>query len=138
MRKPLMMTVVALMAAIGFAAPAQATVNDVPMPFGMAYGNSTTTGTINFTDGYTASVSATVHAASGSRMFCFWGTNGDVETGAKCSPWANAGGPNRTYSDSLRIALPGGVQQVHIAMYDENTNPLAGVNCTRTGCYRAF
>ncbi|MEU0340395.1 hypothetical protein ABZ092_15855 [Streptomyces bobili] len=138
MRKPLMAIAVAVMAAIGFAAPAQATANTVDMPFGMAYGNSTTTGTIHFTDGYSASVSGTVHAASGARMVCFWGANGNVETSAICSQWAYAGGPNQSFSGSLRIALPGGVQRVYIAMYDENVTPLAGEFCTRNGCTRTF
>jgi hypothetical protein len=135
MRKALMVMVVAVMAAIGFAAPAQASVD---MPFGMAYGNSTTSGTIHFTDGYSASVSGAVHAASGSRMVCAWGANGDVETAAFCSPWAYAGGPNQSFSGSLSIALSGGVQRVYIAMYDENINPLAEEFCTRSGCTRMY
>ena len=135
MRKALMVMVVAVMAAIGFAAPAQATVD---MPFSMAYGNSTTSGTIHFTDGYSASVSGAVHAASGSRLVCVWGENGSVSTDAFCSPWANAGGPNQSFSGSLQIALSGGVQRVYITMYDENVTPLAEEFCTRSGCTRLY
>ncbi len=138
MRKTLMVTAVAVMAAIGSTAPAQATVTSVDMPFGMNYGNSTTSGTIHFTDGYSASVSGAVHAASGSRMVCAWGANGDVTTTAICSPWANVGGPNRAFSGSLQIALSGGVQRVYIAMYDENVTPLAEEFCTRSGCTRLY
>ncbi|MEU0404095.1 hypothetical protein ABZ318_28475 [Streptomyces sp. NPDC006197] len=138
MRKPLMVMLVAVMVAIGFAAPAQATANSVDRPFSMNYGNSTTSGTIHFTDGYSASVSGAVHAASGSRMVCAWGANGDVTTGAICSPWANAGGPNQAFSGSLQIALSGGVQRVYIAMYDENVTPLAEEFCTRNGCTRLY
>ncbi|MFF8381652.1 hypothetical protein ACF07V_36790 [Streptomyces sp. NPDC015661] len=134
MRKSLMVTVVAVMAAIGFAAPAQATVNSVDRPYSLIYGNSTASGTIHFTDGYSASVSGVVHAASGARMVCAWGENGNVTTGAICSPWAYAGGPNQSFSGSLQIALPGGVQGVYIAMYDENVNPLTEKFCTRNSC----
>ncbi|MEV0119107.1 hypothetical protein AB0H77_38655 [Streptomyces sp. NPDC050844] len=136
MRKPLMVMVVALMAAIGFTAPAQATVNDVPMPFGMSYGNSTTTGKINFTDGYSASVSGVVHAASGRRMVCAYGVNGGASTVAVCSPWAYAGGPNQSFGGPLRIPRPGGVQRVVIMMQDENYTVLAQESCTRNGCTR--
>jgi hypothetical protein len=59
-----------MMAIIGFAAPTQATVTAVDMPFGMAFGNNTTTGTIHFTDGSTATVTGAVHAASGYRQVC--------------------------------------------------------------------
>lgn len=138
MRKPLMVMAVAVMTAIGFAAPAQATVNDVDMPFGMAYGNSTTTGTIHFTDGYSASVSGTVHAASGARRVCAYGVNGSATSGLICSPYAYAGGPNQPLSGSLRIALPGGVQRVYITMYNENNAALAQEFCTRNGCTREF
>lgn len=134
MRKSLMVMVVAVMAAIGFAAPAQATVNSVDRSFSLIYGNSTASGTIHFTDGYSASVSGTVHAASGSRMVCAWGENGKATTSAICSPWASAGGPNQSFSGSLQIALSGGVQTVYVAMYDENVNPLTEKSCTRTGC----
>ncbi|MET9886374.1 hypothetical protein ABZZ20_25200 [Streptomyces sp. NPDC006430] len=138
MRKPLMVMGAAVMAAISFAAPAQATVNSVDRPFSMAYGNSTTSGTIHFTDGYSASVSGVVHAASGSRMVCAWGENGNVTTSAICSPWAYAGGPNQSFSGSLQIALSGGVQRVYIAMYDENITPRAEEVCTRTSCTRLY
>ncbi|MET8294335.1 hypothetical protein ABZW02_09740 [Streptomyces sp. NPDC005180] len=139
MRKPLTATAVAVMAAIGLAAPAQATVNSVDRPFSMAYGNSTTSGTIHFTDGYSASLSGAVHAASGSRMVCAWGENGTVTTGNTiCSPWANAGGPDRSFSGSLQIELPGGVQRVYIAMYDENGTPRAEQVCSRTSCTRLY
>lgn len=138
MRRLLMAMAVAVMAAIGFAAPAQATVSSVNMPFGMAYGNSTTSGTIHFTDGYSASVSGAVHAASGLRMVCVWGANGDVTTDAFCSPWAVVGGANQPFSGSLQIALAGGVLRVYIAMYDENGTPVAEEFCTRSGCSRLY
>ncbi|MGP3691273.1 hypothetical protein ACTVZO_42555 [Streptomyces sp. IBSNAI002] len=135
MRKLLMLMVVALMASIGFAAPAQAA--PVSVPFNFAYGNSTAAGTINFTDGYTASVSGVVHAASGGRQVCATGFNGDVVSDTtRCSPWAYAGGPNQPWSGSLRIPRPGGVVEVYILMYDENDTMLAGVVCTRRGCSR--
>ncbi|MER5355678.1 hypothetical protein ABT093_35795 [Kitasatospora sp. NPDC002551] len=136
MRKPLMVLAAAATAAIGFAAPAQATVNDVDMPFGMAYGNSTTSGTIHFTDGYTASVTGAVHAASGARRVCVVGVNGGAESATVCSPWAYAGGANQPLSASLRIAVAGGVQRVYVAMYDENNALLAQEFCTRSGCTR--
>jgi hypothetical protein len=138
MRKPLMVMAVAVMAAIGFAAPAQATANTVDRPFSMAYGNSTTSGTIHFTDGYTASVSGAVHAASGFRRVCAYGVNGSTTSGLICSPWADAGGPNQPLSGSLRIALRGGVQGVYITMYDDNDAKLAREFCTRNGCTREF
>ncbi|MFJ6793805.1 hypothetical protein [Streptomyces sp. NPDC091268] len=138
MRKPVMVLVAALMTAIGVAGPAQAGVTSVDRPFGMAYGNSTTSGTIHFTDGYTASVAGSVHAASGSRMVCFWGENGTVTTPAKCSPWAYAGGPNQTFNEPLQLAMSGGVQRVYIAMYDENITPLAEEVCTRKSCTRLY
>ncbi|MFJ8085262.1 hypothetical protein ACIQ6Y_32180 [Streptomyces sp. NPDC096205] len=136
MRKLLMVMVVALMAAIGFAAPAQAA--PVSMPYGFAYGNSTATGTINFSDGYTASVSGVVHAASGRRQVCATGFNGDVvsDPPVLCSPWAYAGGQNPSWGGPLQIARPGGVLEVYILMYDENDTRLAGVVCTRRGCSR--
>ncbi|MFH8609976.1 hypothetical protein ACH4D5_21100 [Streptomyces sp. NPDC018029] len=137
MRKPLMVMVVAVMAAIGHTAPAQASVNTVDMPFGMAYGNSTTSGTIHFTDGYTASVSGAVHAASGLRQVCAQGVNGSLTSGRPlCSPYAFEGGPNQTISGSLRIPVAGGVQRVYITMYDEYNVPLAREFCTRNGCTR--
>ncbi len=133
MRKLLMVMVVALMASIGFAAPAQAA--PVSKPYSFAYGNSTATGTVSFTDGYTASVSGVVHAASGRREVCAVGFNGDVAADqVPCSPWAYAGGPNQPWSGSMRIPLPGGVTRVVILMYDENDNPMDGVVCTRGGC----
>ncbi|MFE6871236.1 hypothetical protein ACFVFS_32345 [Kitasatospora sp. NPDC057692] len=138
MRKPLMAMAAAALAAVGFAAPAQATVTDVNMPFGMAYGNSTTSGTIHFTDGYTATVSGTVHAASGARRVCALGVNGSTETGVTCSPWAYAGEANQALSASLRIALPGGVQRVYIFMGDESNKNVAQEYCTRSGCTREF
>jgi hypothetical protein len=138
MRKLLMVLVVAVMTAIGFAAPAQATVNTVDMPFGMAYGNSTTTGTIHFTDGYTASVSGTVHAASGGRRVCAYGVNGSTTSGLICSPYAYAGGPNTTLIGPLTISKPGGVVGVYITMYDENNSGLAREYCTRSGCTRVY
>ncbi|MEU3723227.1 hypothetical protein [Streptomyces sp. NPDC031705] len=136
MRKALMVMSVAVMTAIGFAAPAQAAVNDVDMPFGMAYGNSTTAGTIHFTDGYTATVSGAVHAASGYRRVCAYGANGDARSGLICSPYAQAGGADQPLSGSLRIAVPGGVQRVYITMYDGSNARLAEEFCTRNGCTR--
>jgi hypothetical protein len=129
-----MMMVVALMAAIGFAAPAQAV--SVSVSYSFAYGNSTATGTVNFTDGYTASVSGVVHAASGRRQVCATGSNGSVvsDPPVLCSPWAYAGGSNQPWGGSLRIARPGGVVEVYILMYDENDTQLTGVVCTRRGC----
>ncbi|MCY0932610.1 hypothetical protein OTB20_42230 [Streptomyces sp. H27-H1] len=139
MRKLLMVLVVAVMAAIGFAEPAQATVNTVDMPFGMAYGNSTTTGTIHFGDGYTASVSGTVHAASGGRSACAYGMNGNVlSNDIRCSSVAYAGGPNTTFGGTLQIPLSGGVVRVYIVMYDENGYALAKEFCTRIGCTRVY
>ncbi|MFM9442782.1 hypothetical protein [Streptomyces acidiscabies] len=133
MRKLLTVTVVALMASIGFAAPAQAA--PVSRPFSMPYGNSTVAGTIHFTDGYTASVSGVVHAASGGRQVCATGFNGDVVSDdTSCSPWAYAGGPNQSWSGSLRIPRPGGVVEVYILMYDENVDLLAATVCTRSSC----
>jgi hypothetical protein len=135
MRKLLMVMVVALMASIGFAAPAQAAVS---MPYSFAYGNSTASGTINFTDGYTASVSGVVHAASGQRQVCATGFNGDVvsDPPVRCSPWAYAGGPNPTWGGPLAISRPGGVVEVYLLMYDETDTARAGVVCTRGGCSR--
>ncbi|GAA1386870.1 hypothetical protein GCM10009639_11200 [Kitasatospora putterlickiae] len=138
MRKPLMVMAAAAFAAIGFTAPAQATVTDVDMPFGMAYGNSTTSGTIHFTDGYTASVSGAVHAASGARQVCVQGVNNTAATDTVCSPWAYEGGPNQPLSASLRIAAPGGVQRVYIWMVDGGNALLAQEYCTRSGCTRQF
>ncbi|MET9468040.1 hypothetical protein ABZY44_25230 [Streptomyces sp. NPDC006544] len=133
MRKLLTVMVVALMAAIGFAAPAQAA--PVSKPYSFAFGASTATGTVSFTDGYTASVSGVVHAASGRRKVCAVGLNGDaVSDEFPCSPWAYAGGPNQPWGGSMRIPLPGGVVQVGIMMYDENMEPLDGVICSRGGC----
>ncbi|CAM5648955.1 Secreted protein OS=Streptomyces fumanus OX=67302 GN=GCM10018772_35010 PE=4 SV=1 [Streptomyces fumanus] len=63
MRAFTMAVLTAACTAIGSAAgPAYATADDVNMSFGMAYGASTTSGTIHFTDGYTATVSGAVHA----------------------------------------------------------------------------
>jgi hypothetical protein len=136
MRKPLLMMGVALVVVTGFTAPAQATVNDVLVPFSMSYGNSTTTGKINFTDGYSASVSGVVHAASDRRMVCAYGVHGGASTVAVCSPWAYAGGPNQSFSGPVRIPRPGGVQQVVIMMQDQNYAVLAQTSCTRNGCTR--
>lgn len=138
MRTPLMAMAVAAMAAIGFAAPAQATVNTVDMPFGMAYGNSATTGTIHFTDGYTASVSGTVHAASDARQVCAYGMNGGTTSKTVCSPYAYAGEPNQSLSGSMRIEAAGGVQRVYLTMFDSNGIPLTGEFCGRSGCTRDF
>lgn len=133
MRKLLMVMVVALMASIGFAAPAQAA--PVPMPFGFSYGNSTATGTINFTDGYTASVSGVLHAASTPRQLCAQGMNGSVSSGRPlCSDWVYGEGSNATLSGSLRIPISGGVQQVTIKMLGTYNELLAWVVCTRGGC----
>ncbi|CAM5649044.1 Secreted protein OS=Streptomyces fumanus OX=67302 GN=GCM10018772_35000 PE=4 SV=1 [Streptomyces fumanus] len=64
MRKALLTMATAAVATIGLAAaPAHATASDVNMSFGMSYGASTTSGTIHFTDGYSATVSGAVHAA---------------------------------------------------------------------------
>ncbi|MER7708066.1 hypothetical protein ABTX81_34905 [Kitasatospora sp. NPDC097605] len=136
MRKPLMAMAAAAFAVVGFAAPAQATVNDVNMSFGMAYGNSTTSGTIHFTDGYTATVSGAVHAASGARQVCVQGVNGGAQTGVVCSDWAYAGEANQPLGASLRIAVAGGVQRVYIWMNDEAGALLAQEFCTRNGCTR--
>ncbi|CAM5330672.1 hypothetical protein SALBM135S_00021 [Streptomyces alboniger] len=133
MRKLLTVLVVALMAAIGFAAPARAAPG--PIPYSFAFGASTATGTVSFTDGYTASVSGVVHAGSGSRTVCAVGLNGDaVSEQAPCSPPAHANGPNQPWGGSMQIPLPGGVVQVGIMMYDENMKPLDGVICSRGGC----
>lgn len=133
MRKLLTVMVVALMAAIGFAAPAQAA--PVSKPYSFAYGASTATGTVNFTDGYTASVSGVVHAASDRRQVCAVGFNGDVAADeVPCSPWTYANGPNQPWGGSMRIPLRGGVVQVVILMYDGDDKPLDGVICSRGGC----
>ncbi|MFJ3842334.1 hypothetical protein ACWGHM_30340 [Streptomyces sp. NPDC054904] len=118
MRKLLTVLVVVLMAAIGFAAPAQAA--PVSIPYSFAYGASVANGTVSFTDGYTASVSGVVHAGSGRREVCATGWNGTVASEEVCSPWAYAGGANQPWSDSMRIPLRGGVIEVIIVMYDEN------------------
>lgn len=135
MRKPLMVMVAAVMAIIGFAAPAQATVTDVTRSFNMAYGNSTTSGTIHFTDGYSAPTYGTVHAASGERWVCAVGVNGNT-TDAYCSDHAVAGGPNKALNAPLRIPLKGGVQRVDITMWGDNYELLAETVCTRSGCKR--
>lgn len=135
MRKPLMVMVAALMAIIGFAAPAQAAVS---RPFSMAYGNSTTSGTINFTDGYSAPTYGTVHAASDSRRVCAVGVNGGAQTKTYCSAYAVAGGANQPLDAPLRIASQGGVQQVYITMFANATDALAQTVCTRSGCTRQF
>jgi hypothetical protein len=138
MRKPLMVMVAAVMAIIGFAAPAQATVTAVDMPFGMAYGNSTTSGTVHFTDGYSATVSGVVHAASGERQICAYGVNGTLQSEFRCSNFAAAGGPNQSFSLPLSIPAPGGVQRVDITMWDRPGTLLAREFCTRNGCTRVF
>ncbi|MDA5279914.1 hypothetical protein [Streptomyces sp. Isolate_45] len=138
MRKPLMVLAAAGMTAIAFATPAQATVNTVDMPFGMAYGNSTTSGTIHFTDGYSASVSGTVHRASGLRQVCAHGVNGNWRTEDKCSPYATAGEPDQTIRGTMTLDVPGGVQRVYITMYDGNNVELAKEFCTRIGCTRVI
>jgi hypothetical protein len=139
MRKPLMVIAAAVMTAIGFTAPAQATVTDVNMPFGMAYGNSTTVGSVHFTNGYSASVSGTLHAGSGKRYVCAFGTNGSQSTGYRCSQWVYADGSTQPLNlTSLSIPLPGGVQRVYILMRDGNERTVAQEFCTRNGCTREF
>ncbi|MEU8892517.1 hypothetical protein [Streptomyces sp. NPDC048442] len=134
MRKFLMVLVVALMAATGFAAPAQAA--PVDRPFGMAYGNSTASGKIHFTDGYTAGVSGVLHAASSPRQLCAQGMNGNTSSGRPlCSAWINEG-ENATLSGSVRIPVAGGVQQVIITMYGAYHDMLVWVVCTRDVCTR--
>lgn len=137
MRKTLMVMVAAVMASTGFAAPAQATVTDVNMPFGMAYGNSTTSGTIRFKDGYSAPTYGTVHAASGTRYVCAIGVNGNEQDGY-CSNNAVAGGPDEALNAPLYIPFVGGVQRVEITMWDGLGKALAKASCTRGGCTRVF
>ncbi|MFD8595010.1 hypothetical protein ACFV1L_08420 [Kitasatospora sp. NPDC059646] len=129
----------AITAALGLATvPAHAATTDVNMAFGMSYGNSTTSGTIHFTDGYTATVSGAVHAASGQRRICSEATNGDYYLSGPCSAWASAGGANQPFTFDLRIALPGGVQRVYLTMYDEGGSGVAREYCTRNGCTRVY
>lgn len=139
MRKPLVVMAVAVMAAIGFTAPAQASVNAVDKPFGMAYGNSTTSGTIHFTDGRSASVSGTVHAASGGRYACTYGVNGNTESDHYCSETAYANGTNNVpLIATLTIPVTGGVQRVYVTMYNEYYEPVSRLFCTRIGCTRVY
>ncbi|MEV7889564.1 hypothetical protein ACWD3I_44945 [Streptomyces sp. NPDC002817] len=135
MRKPLIAMGVALMATIGFAAPAQAAVT---MPFSMAYGNSTIAGTIHFGDGYTASVNAMVHAASDARRGYAYGVNGFEESNRPYSWWAWAGGQDEPLAGSMTIPWEGGVRKVYITMEDGNNKPVARVVCTRSGCTRVI
>jgi hypothetical protein len=135
MRKILMrMAAVAatVVVAIGLAAaPASAAVD---MPYGMAYGASTSTGTIHFTDGYSATVDGALHAVTTSKYVCVYGYNGEKSADFKCSDAAYPGGPNVAYHADLRIAVPGGVQRVVVAMFGPTL--LVKVQCTRTGCIR--
>ncbi|MFE1206206.1 hypothetical protein ACFW5V_31470 [Streptomyces sp. NPDC058762] len=128
---PVAATAVA-MVALG-AAPAHATASAVYMDFGMSYGATTTSGTIHFTDGYTASVSAAVHAVSGPKRICVTGWNGDAHDGPYCSAYDEPGGSNQGFSKELRIALPGGVQEVTIFL-NSDTATLKKEKCTRNGC----
>ncbi|MEX3102670.1 MULTISPECIES: hypothetical protein [unclassified Streptomyces] len=139
MRKTLLTTTLAAAAALGFAAaPAHATTSDVTRPFAMTYGNSQASGSIHFTDGYTASFGGVVHAASGQRAICADAYNGSAKLQGFCSPWAYAGGPDQVLNQSFSIPLPGGVQRVVIEMMDENGNIVARVSCTRTLCTRTL
>ncbi|MGW7416781.1 hypothetical protein [Streptomyces sp. NPDC054863] len=134
MRKFLMVMVVALMAATGIAAPAQAA--PVDRSFSMAYGNSTASGKVHFTDGYTASVSGILHAASSPRQLCAQGMNGSTSTGYPlCSAWINEG-ENAPLSGPLRIPKPGGVQRVTVTMLGAYNEMLVWVVCTRDVCTR--
>jgi hypothetical protein len=139
MRKSLLATTLAAVAALGFAAaPAHAATGDVSMPFAMTYGNSQTSGSIHFTSGYTASLSGVVHAASGQRAICADAYNGSAKDQGYCSPWAYAGGPDQVLNESFTIPLPGGVQRVVIEMIDENGNIVASESCTRSVCTRTI
>jgi hypothetical protein len=140
MRKTLMVMAAAVVAAIGLtAAPAQAATGDVNMPFGMAYGASTTSGTIHFTTGYSATVTGAVHAVSTEKFVCANGSNGAFLDEGSCSNFAVPGGPNVAYTINLRIPHPGGVQTVYIGLADDISGTvLAEEHCTRNGCTRDF
>jgi hypothetical protein len=142
MRKTLMRMAAAgaaVVAAIGFAAAPANAAGPVDMPFGMAYGASTTTGSIHFTIGYSATVNGTVHAVSSTKKACAVGSNDPYITDVSCGGAANPGGENIPYSLPFRIPTPGGIQVVQIFLVDSLSNePLAEVQCTRNGCIRVF
>ncbi|MEU1054527.1 hypothetical protein [Streptomyces sp. NPDC005876] len=134
MRRVLMTVAVTALATISFGtAPAHATASDVNMDFGMSYGATTTSGTIHFTDGYTASVAAAVHAVSGPRQICVTGWNGNTTDGPYCSAYDQPGGSNQGFSKELRIGLPGGIQEVTIFL-NSDAATLKKERCTRSGC----
>jgi hypothetical protein len=144
MRKTLMKiagAVVAVVAATGLAAaPANAAAGSVDMPYGMAYGASTTTGTVHFTIGYSATVTGAVHAVTAPKYICVEGSNGTIHTGYACMPnEAIPGGPNVGYTFDLAIYASGGVQRVDIQMWEiapTEVRLVAKEHCSRTGCTR--
>jgi hypothetical protein len=143
MRRILMKTAAvaaAVVAAIGLAATPANAVGPVNVPFGMAYGASTTSGTIHFTVGHSASVNGAVHAVSTPKWICVVGFNGGLSDGdpSDCSATAYPGGPNVGFSFGLRIVAPGGVQRVLVYMYEDSDGYriAAALRCTRNGCTR--
>ena len=142
MRRILMtmaMVVAALVAAVGFTAtPASAAVD---RPFSMAYGASTTSGTVHFTDGRSASVGGAVHAVTTPKYVCASGANGNLSDYG-CGPITYPGGPNVAYNIGLRIDVRGGVHHVVIDFMEiANTGDhliVASTYCDRTSCSKLF
>jgi hypothetical protein len=104
----------------------------------MAYGASTTSGTVHFTVGHSASVNGAVHAVSTPKFICVTGHNGRLEDVGGCSDVAYPGGPNVGFSLGLRIVAGGGVQKVVVYMFEDTggNRIVAALNCTRNGCTR--
>lgn len=100
----------------------------------MTYGATQTKGAVTWTGGRTIYISGSLHAASGLRRVCYWGVNGNYDTGnAKCHA-ANAGETVTWQDDPLSINIPGGVQKVYAVLYIEDYVGVHQVWCTRASC----
>ncbi|MGW4520034.1 hypothetical protein [Amycolatopsis sp. NPDC004378] len=116
----------------GLAAGATAADAATTTSWRIEYTATVAAGTISWGDGRSATVTGSLHAGGGVREVCSWGVNGTDASPVKCT--TAAAGTNAPISHGHTIDKVGGVQLIHISLYDGSNHKLGQRGCTRTGC----